>query len=356
VAKSGPILSSSVDGIIRLAKVFPELPTAQLADMQCWTGLSKPKGAKAPSTVHGPSRRQILIAVSPVPVGFNPANLLDQIRTTLGLHHSQLVVHSVSLTSGGFSVVTGLVASGDDVSHILEATRVVFPAATSADAALPSSTSYLKLVDVPYVMNNKAIMPDGVLTHIACARVKDLVVLQGPLRVVCDLVALDMATVYMNVADSVSGVCAKALIGQMVQFGQFVAVFRAARANLGSPLCQWCWKWGHPTTACWGPQIKCPIWTGPHRNEHHHTLAGCCKGGLADQPPPVGPTPEGAPCPHPARCINCHKPHAADDCRCAFWHHRFNRDWIQVRYEEVHEWKRSHSPPTSRPAGSGGRP
>jgi hypothetical protein len=64
VAKSGPIPSSSMDGIIRLAKAFPELPTAQLADMQCRVGLSKWKGAKAPLTVHRPSRRQVLIAIS----------------------------------------------------------------------------------------------------------------------------------------------------------------------------------------------------------------------------------------------------------------------------------------------------
>jgi hypothetical protein len=297
VAKLGPI-PSSMDSIIRLAKAFPELPTTQLADIQHWVGLSRLKGAKALS------RRQVLIAVSPVPTGFNPANLLDQICTTLDLYHSQLVVHSVSVTPGGFSVVTGSVASGNDISHIWEAMRVVFPMATSADAALPSSTSYLKLMDVPYVMNDKAITSDGVLAHITHAGVKDLVVLQGPLRVVRDSAALDMATVYMNVADSVSSTHAKALIRQTVQFGQFVAVFRAARANLGSPLCQQCWKWGHPTTVCQGPQIKCPICMGPHRKEHHRALAGCCKGGPVDQPPPVGPTLEGALCPHPAWWIN----------------------------------------------------
>jgi hypothetical protein len=253
--------------------------------MQHWAGLSKPKGVKAPSTIHGPSRRQVLIAISPVPARFNPANLLDQIHTAWGLHDSQLVVHSVSVTAGGFLVVTSSVASGDDVSHILEAMRVAFPAVTNADAALPSSMSYLKLVDVPYVMNDKAIMSDGILAHIAHTRVKDLVILQGPLRVVQDLAASDMATIYMNVADSVSSTCAKVLIRWTVQFGQFIAVFRATRANLGSPLCQWCWKWGHPTTVCQGPQIKCPICMGPHRKEHHHTLAGCCKGGPVDQPP-----------------------------------------------------------------------
>jgi hypothetical protein len=283
VAKLGPIPSSSVDSIVRLVKVFLELPTAQLAYMQHQAGLSKPKGAKALSTVHGPSRRQVLIAISPVPVGFNPANLLDPIHTTLSLHHSQLVVHSVSVTARGFSVATGLVVLWDNISHILEAMRVAFPAATNADAALPSSMSYLKLVDVPYIMNNKAITSDGILTHIAHTGVKDLIVLQGPLRVVQDSAASDMATIYMNVADSVSSTRTKALIGWTVQFGQF----RAARANPGSPLCQRCWKWGHPTTACWGPQIKCPICMGPHRKEHHCTLAGCCKGGPADQPPPV---------------------------------------------------------------------
>jgi hypothetical protein len=112
---------------------------------------------------------------------------------------------------------------------------------------------------------------------------------------------------------------------------------------------------GHPTTACQGPQIKCPICTGPHCKKHHRALAGCCKGGPADQPPPVSPTPEGAPCPHPARCINCRKPHTADDRQCAFWRHRFDRDWIQARYKEVRERKRSWSPPTNRPASSSGR-
>jgi hypothetical protein len=37
------------------------------------------------------------------------------------------------------------------------------------------------------------------------------------------------------------------------------------------------------------PQIKCPICMGPHRKEHHRALAGCCKGGPVDQPPPCWP-------------------------------------------------------------------
>jgi hypothetical protein len=145
----------------------------------------------------------------------------------------------------------------------------------------------------------------------------------------------------------------KALIGRAVQFGRYVSPFRPARANPGSALCQRCWKWGHPDSACRAPQIRCPVCAGPHRKEHHRALAGCCKGN-AKATPPVPPTAEGTACPHPARCVNCSKNHAADSRQCNFWRHRFDSDWIKARYEEVRS-RRSRSPTSNQPATGGGR-
>jgi hypothetical protein len=180
------------------------------------------------------------------------------------------------------------------------------------------------------------------------------VTLQTRPRIIRDSPASDTATVYLNIADSVSGARAKALIGRTVQFGRYVASFKAARANPGLPLCIRCWKWGHPTKACRAPQIKCSHCSGPHRSEHHRSLSGCCKGGPDGKNPPA--TKEGEPCPHKPRCVNCRKDHAADDRRCNFWRHRFDHDWIKARYEEVSTRKRSRSPPVpNHPAGSGGR-
>jgi hypothetical protein len=160
--------------------------------------------------------------------------------------------------------------------------------------------------------------------------------------------------VYLNISDSVSGARAKALLRQSVQFGWYIAHFRAARANPGMALCSHCWHWGHPESACCTPQGRCPTCSGPHRKEHHCTLAGCCKGN-PNANPPILPTAEGLPCPHPVRCLNCCKAHAADDHKCDFWCHCFDSEWIKAHYAEVRERQRSRSPNTNHPTAGGGR-
>jgi hypothetical protein len=354
--QGGQVPSSSVDGIVRLAKAFPELPTSRLAAMQGQASPAKPRSKKASSTVHGPSRRQILVKASPIPDAFNPGDLLDQVRSKLALHRSRLVAQSVSLAYGGFSIATDVVASEDELRFVREGVRAALPGASSTATELPSSTSYLKLVDVPLTAGDKMITPEIIIQQIAKAGplVRDHVVLQTPPRVVRDSPKSDTATVYLNVADSVSGARAKVLLRQSVQFGRYVAYFRTARANPGMALCNRCWRWGHPASACRAPQIKCPACMGPHRKDHHRTLAGCCKGNPGANPP-VPPTLEGVPCPHPSRCPNCRKAHAADDRRCDFWRHRFDQDWIRARYSEVRERQRSRSPHANHPAAGGGR-
>jgi hypothetical protein len=78
----------------------------------------------------------------------------------LALHHSMLVLESANTTRNGYSIATSTVASESDVLHIKAATRDVFYRAGHVDAALPSLTSYLKLVDVPDLHFDKPVSPD----------------------------------------------------------------------------------------------------------------------------------------------------------------------------------------------------
>ena len=66
--------------------------------------------------------------------------------------------------------------------------------------------SYLKLVDVPYSLNDKTVTPKVVLSHLNRSGLLYLLILSTPPRVVQDSCMLDMAMVYLNVADSVSSV------------------------------------------------------------------------------------------------------------------------------------------------------
>ena len=169
-----------------------------------------------------------------------------------------------------------------------------------------------------------------------------------------NLAASDMATVYLNIADMVSGARVKEVVNRPIQMGGKVLYIHAAKANPGIALCQHCWKWGHPSSACHALQLKCPLCMGPHSQEHHHTLSGCCKGNTKVTPL-VPPTAEGMPCPHPSLCINCRKDHPANSRKCNFWQHCFDHNWIKVRYAKVSVWRCSHQPHANNPTASGGR-
>ena len=128
------------------------------------------------------------------------------------------------------------------------------------------------------------------------------------------------------------------------------ATITAAEVRRGVPLCQRCWRWGHPTVACKVRLRTCPICSGPHSREEHRDHASCCKPNSKLKPPFPG-TPEGEHCPHKARCVNCHGDHPADASSCPFWSHRFDSEWIAARYSEVRA--RLRSPRLSNPPSSG---
>jgi hypothetical protein len=185
----GGIPSTSVDGIVRLAKAFPELPTRQLEVMQ-QAGAPKKK-PKASATVHGPSRRQVLITVGPPAVNPNCGALLERICTQLALHHSTLVVESATITRDGFAVSTGGVATESDLLRVREGARLAFPECSHVNAALLSSTSFLKLSDVPFLkpmgQGFVNVTSEDVMAQIAKAGLSSLVVLSAPFFLINDL-------------------------------------------------------------------------------------------------------------------------------------------------------------------------
>jgi hypothetical protein len=124
------------------------------------------------------------------------------------------------------------------------------------------------------------------------------------------------------------------LIGRTVQFGRWSLRIVETKTMSEVPICQHCWRWGHPTALCKAKLAVCSMCKEPHHTEHHHEMASCCQGN-ARANPPILPTPQGEPCPHPKRCPNCGEAHAASDCKCIFWKHCFNCKWMQLKYSEV---------------------
>ena len=146
--------------------------------------------------------------------------LLNSIRSLLLAHHFALVVEVVALAYGGFSVSCDQVATQDELYAIHDGAIPIFLVGLHITVILSTSMSYLKLVDVPYLsLVGEVIQPMKVLEFIQRLPSVSSIILTAPLRVVCNSAALDMATVYMNITDTVCGARAKEVIGKPLQMG-----------------------------------------------------------------------------------------------------------------------------------------
>jgi len=125
------------------------------------------------------------------------------------------------------------------------------------------------------------------------------------------------------------------LVGHAFMYGKHHLTVAPATKHVGMPQCNRCWRYGHLSNArvCPLKGKLCPICGEPHSVEYHCHLASCCRG-KPKQTPPIPATPEGDPCPHDAKCINCADKHCADDRVCSFWKSRFKSDLIWHRYTE----------------------
>jgi len=211
-----------VDGLVRLAKAFPELPTERLQAMQTQQHPSQPGQKKAKVTVHGPSHQKVLLTSNPPPrEGMLSLDfLLSSIGAVLLAHHSTLVAEAVAPAYGRFTVSCDCVATQEELFAICDGATPVSPASAKVMVILPTSMSYLKLTDVPYLSHSgQTITPEEVMDYIQRLPAASSMILMAPICIVHNSVASDMATVYLNIADTVSGVRAKEVVNHPLQMG-----------------------------------------------------------------------------------------------------------------------------------------
>ena len=141
----------------------------------------------------------------------------------------------------------------------------------------------------------------------------------------------DTCTVYFDIYDSRGGIRLQSLKGRSFMFGSHNLTFQPAEPRVGVPVCPKCWRYGHRLAVCPFKTQICAQCSGPHRTENHRVLGACCKA----QPkanPPLEATPEGHPCPHKPRCVNCGLDHQSSSRVCSFWKHRFDAKWVRAKY------------------------
>ena len=136
----------------------------------------------------------------------------------------------------------------------------------------------------------------------------------------------DMSVIWIDIWDSQKGTKGKTLINRSFNFGRHTATVWGTAMHPGVAQCRNCWCWGHPTHACRTQGAKCQKCGGPHRVENHRSMAWCCKANPKSNPR-----------------INCKNEHSADNPKCPFWHHRFDKQWHSNKAAELRTSRASNS-------------
>ena len=145
----------------------------------------------------------------------------------------------------------------------------------------------------------------------------------------------DTGTLWFDIEDFKSGLNMCSLVNCAFMYEKHRLVIAPTVKHVGVPQCNRCWRFRYPSNA-WICPLKgklCPICGEAHSIEFHHALVTCCHG-QPKRNPLIPATPDGDPCSHDARCINCSENYCLDSCVCRYWKSRFKGDWIWHRYQE----------------------
>ena len=106
--------------------------------------------------------------------------------------------------------------------------------------------------------------------------------------------------------------------------------------NPGVPQCKNCWKCRHFMFSCRIQGSKCVKCNSLHKTENHCQFDWCCKANKKTNSPCLE-TKIGKPCLHTFKYSNCQGNHQVNSNLCLFWKHRFNCEWQNKKYIEIHE-------------------
>jgi hypothetical protein len=219
---------------------------------------------------------------------------------------------------------------------VLKHVRRLFPASNGAcaiDSIHPTSTSFLKLFDVPITAGPPTewanLTREALKSALAQSLVGKIILdnLKHRPRIMCVSPHSDSCIAWIDLHDTQSGSTAASLIGKHIRIGEVNCRIADAKPHPGSIVCTQCTWWGHHHSQCRSQSVCCPLCGGPHSEANHTVMV---KVDRVDH----------------RHCINCTSAnrfrlsdkqrktsHASSDHKCLFWSNRFNRGWLKKQFK-----------------------
>ncbi|KAF9440407.1 hypothetical protein P691DRAFT_687776, partial [Macrolepiota fuliginosa MF-IS2] len=151
-----------------------------------------------------------------------------------------------------------------------------------------TSWSFIKILDIPYFKHGTTTAPTGkeLAFQLNASSINHDFI--EHMRFIHNSPKANTSTLWINLLNSQCGIWAASVIRQHLFLNGGDCIIKGTKVHTSSPQCQQCWKWGHPTDACWHPALRCLICAGPHSRDLHHSMAAVK---ATSSPPPHPPYP-----------------------------------------------------------------
>ena len=234
--------------ILKLKENFPKLSDKKIKQIHnTVTGSNTPVKMHINMTTKGPSHKQIIILMGSDNIRMFMTTAGDYVininRTLKGIK-SDVIADFIRSDFRGLIVVANKVPASSNISIINNYIKNSFGSDVNniQDACLPQSKSYLKILGIPYLMENtNTPMDSNVMENIIKAShiFNDIKIASKP-RVCKVSLKSDIVIVWIDIWNSQNGLAAKRIINRSFNIGNLVTTIRGANMNPDVPQCKNC--------------------------------------------------------------------------------------------------------------------
>ena len=306
----------------------------------------KPK-LKIIMTTKGLSQKQVIMPMNKdLSKRFtkNTSTHVININCSLKNIYSNTIADFICADNKGVIITTNNIASNSDLQEIEKYIKNSLSdnKDSIASARLPQSKSYLKIVGIPYFVDNSntCISSENIEHILKNNHIFNNIVLTSKLCIIKVSPKSNMVIVWIDIWNTQRGSNARKIINRRFNIGNIIVMVKGANMNPDVSQCKNCWKWSHTAGVCCIQGSKCAKCNGPHLTEHHCDFAWCCKANNKINPPRLE-TKKDEPCPHSFKCLNCKGSHLTNSNDCLFWKHHFNKEWHTKEYAKLQEARKN---------------
>ncbi|KAF7768475.1 hypothetical protein Agabi119p4_7718 [Agaricus bisporus var. burnettii] len=283
-------------------------------------------------TAHGASRRGIILTLpagsSVTAESFSPGALNNLNQVLRSDVKSNVTLTHATVEGNGIFLAASRVPTAAEIQFVLKHVRRTFPNKTTPIVHSPAtSTSYLKIVDIPHVpaspkewatKQHEAFMYALDKSPVGASLAK---LFKHKPRFMRASPHSDSCWAWIDIHNTVSGSNARDYISKFISIRGVNCQIKGAKPHSGSVRCARCQRWGHHSDQCRAKCARCPLCGGPHSEANH---SKCVDASRVDA----------------RHCVNCtaakrpadKRIHSATDTSCPFWRNRFDRLWLKRQF------------------------